>query len=153
MGSEALRQIAFADRVLINKIDLVGSRERSRIADLVRSINPDAKCIEASHSRVSLEDILDIKTFDAKKSFQVMKNEAGIGPDLNDNTTIKQSKGFSFLPLNAEGGIDLSAKSRPFGKFNTADADSSAHSSIENVSTVSLTLPTSEPLDINNLNL
>mmetsp|Transcript_25156 Transcript_25156/g.63271 ORF Transcript_25156/g.63271 Transcript_25156/m.63271 type:complete len:430 (-) Transcript_25156:7-1296(-) len=64
--NEAQRQIAFADRLIINKTDLVDADELQQIARLVRAINPDVDPLSASYGRVDLDLLLDIHAFDAR---------------------------------------------------------------------------------------
>ena len=45
-GHEAVNQIAFADTILLNKIDLVTPEELQTARDIVRSVNMTANLIE-----------------------------------------------------------------------------------------------------------
>lgn len=150
MGYEAVRQIAFADKVLINKIDLVGANERDRIVELVKNINPDAECIQSLYSKVSLSNILDVKMHEDSELSTVRRVTKRVEPSQDSQShhtgPLKQSKGFSFIPMDDKGRLDLMQKGR-------SSSSSGAHSTEENISTVSLTLPMKEPLDINNVNL
>lgn len=51
-GFEAERQIAYADRILINKIDLVSERELEDIQALIASINPKSPIQTTTYSRI-----------------------------------------------------------------------------------------------------
>jgi G3E family GTPase len=50
---EIINQIAFADMVLLNKIDLVDAEKLSEVEDQIRSINCVAQII---HTRLDTED-------------------------------------------------------------------------------------------------
>ncbi|XP_029018996.1 zinc-regulated GTPase metalloprotein activator 1 [Betta splendens] len=62
--NEAARQIALADLVIINKVDLVNEAELKQVRDIIRSINSLVKILETQRSRVDLTDVLDLHSFD-----------------------------------------------------------------------------------------
>ncbi|KAL7468412.1 hypothetical protein ACHAXS_008645 [Conticribra weissflogii] len=77
-GDEAARQIAFADRILVNKIDLVESQnsknDRRRVITMdavletIKSINPTAPIVQTTYSKVEdINWILDTKCFDSSR--------------------------------------------------------------------------------------
>ncbi|CAF1593380.1 unnamed protein product [Adineta ricciae] len=53
------RQVAIADVILVNKIDLISQEEKSKIIELVRSINVTAQIYETTRSHIDLSLILD----------------------------------------------------------------------------------------------
>ncbi|GJC77383.1 COBW domain-containing protein [Colletotrichum liriopes] len=59
-------QIEFADVIVLNKIDMVSKTDRSRVLDLVKKLNPRAKILEASYSRIDVKEIVNTNTFDLK---------------------------------------------------------------------------------------
>ncbi|MEE9375264.1 MAG: GTP-binding protein [Rhizobiaceae bacterium] len=61
---EAEDQVAFADVVIINKVDLVSAEELKKLRDTVRKINPHAVIHTAERSNISLEHVLDRGSFD-----------------------------------------------------------------------------------------
>ncbi|XP_034026416.1 COBW domain containing [Thalassophryne amazonica] len=63
--NEAARQIALADLIVINKIDLINKEERAHIRHAVRSINGLVKILETQKSRVDLSEVLDLHSFDS----------------------------------------------------------------------------------------
>ncbi|KAK3743902.1 hypothetical protein QZH41_008764 [Actinostola sp. cb2023] len=67
--NEAVRQVALADVIIINKLDLVNIEDLDILKTKLSSINAVAKYIETSRSRVDLDDVLDLHSFDkaAKK--------------------------------------------------------------------------------------
>lgn len=73
--SEAFLQIAYADVVIVNKIDSVqtkdGSYTSSELEDLeteIHQINSLAKIVRSEHCNVNLNDILDCRAYDTKQS-------------------------------------------------------------------------------------
>lgn len=65
---EAKEQVAFADIVILNKMDLVDEFQANSAERLVRSLNPLARILRSEHSVVNLANILNVNAFqlDAK---------------------------------------------------------------------------------------
>ena len=62
--NESVEQIAFADKILLNKIDLLKSDDdKASLVKKIRSINARAAIIESQHSAVDIDSILGIKAF------------------------------------------------------------------------------------------
>ena len=66
-SKEAEEQIAFADVVLVNKIDLVSKDEIAEIEAAIRRINRYAKIIPTSKCQVPLDQILGLGSFDLQE--------------------------------------------------------------------------------------
>jgi G3E family GTPase len=62
--NESVEQVAFADRIVLNKLDLVSDHQAQEVVDLVRAINPSASIVRAVHAQVPLQQILDVGAFD-----------------------------------------------------------------------------------------
>jgi G3E family GTPase len=60
----AAEQIAFADILLLNKIDLVDETQRSAVEQRLRQLNPLAQIVPCEHGQVPLDVILDRGAFD-----------------------------------------------------------------------------------------
>lgn len=61
-----VEQIEFADVIVLNKVSSAG--ELATVRKLVRSLNPDARIVEADHGHVPLDTILDTGLFDPDKA-------------------------------------------------------------------------------------
>jgi G3E family GTPase len=61
---EAQEQIAFADVILLNKVDLVSAEEAAAIERRIRAINPTARIIRTERSAVALDRVLGQSAFD-----------------------------------------------------------------------------------------
>lgn len=80
--NEAVNQIAFADIILLNKIDLVSAEELQQARDLVRSINVTADLIEVqltaqgeeAESLPSWDRLMGINSFSIERALQVDPN-------------------------------------------------------------------------------
>ncbi len=64
---EAEEQIAFADVILLNKIDLVPKDELAKVEAMIRAINPYAKLHRTTRSEIGLAEVFDRNAFDIKR--------------------------------------------------------------------------------------
>lgn len=69
--NEAEHQIAFADRILLNKVDLVTPDEVEDVFDRIRSINSFASVIKTEKSRAPLDQILKLNSFSLDKVLEL----------------------------------------------------------------------------------
>ena len=60
----ALDQIAMADIVVLNKVDLVNDEKREKLADFVKNLVPRARILETTHGKVPLDLVLGVGTYD-----------------------------------------------------------------------------------------
>ena len=67
LDHHAVDQIVIADRIIVNKVDLVGGRELAELEKEVRQLNATAPILRSSHARVGLEKILGIGAFSAQR--------------------------------------------------------------------------------------
>jgi G3E family GTPase len=61
---EAKNQIAFADVIILNKIDLVSPAELGEVEARIRAINPYARIHRAKNCQVPIAEVLDRNAFD-----------------------------------------------------------------------------------------
>ncbi len=61
--NEAVEQLAFADRVVLNKTDLVDSAELDEVETRIRDFNAFAPIIRTQHGKLDLDAILDVGAF------------------------------------------------------------------------------------------
>jgi G3E family GTPase len=66
-SAEAAAQIAFADVILLNKIDLVSADELSAVEARIRAINSIAPIIRSEKSHVAIEAVLERRAFDLNR--------------------------------------------------------------------------------------
>lgn len=65
--NEAVEQIAFADRIVLNKTDLVSAAEVASLEDRIRSINSMAEIRRAQRADVAVDYVLGVGGFDLEK--------------------------------------------------------------------------------------
>ena len=70
-SEEAREQIAFADIILINKIDLVSESQVSEVERMIRKLNPFAKLHYTEQSTIDLDKVLGVGAFDLNAKLEV----------------------------------------------------------------------------------
>jgi G3E family GTPase len=68
---EAKNQIAFADVIVLNKIDLVSRAELAEVEARIRAINPYAKLHRTERCQVALADVLERNAFDLDRILDI----------------------------------------------------------------------------------
>jgi G3E family GTPase len=68
---EAKNQIAFADVIVLNKIDLVSKAELAEVEARIRAINPYAKLHRTERCQVALSDVLERGAFDLDRILEI----------------------------------------------------------------------------------
>ncbi len=63
-------QIEFANVIVLNKIDLVEEVDVIELKAVLHKLNPEARIIKASHSNISLDQVLNTQLFDFEKASQ-----------------------------------------------------------------------------------
>jgi G3E family GTPase len=139
---EAVEQLTFADRILLNKSDLVTAEELDDILKTVVQINPTAQLITCQHSIVPLTDILNIRAFDATKNRALL--ETSVENDVQ-----------SLIQVDANGKIlrrkiNFNINSGANNVNNNNSNSSSGDSSYSGVATISLVAE--RPLDLDAFN-
>ena len=69
--NEAVEQLAFADRVIVNKTDLVTEEDLKRVEARIKTINAFAPIKRSCQSKVSVDDVLNIRGFDLKRTLEM----------------------------------------------------------------------------------
>lgn len=65
--SEAILQVTYADRILLNKIDIVNDQELKCLEDSLRKANPTASVFRCTYGNVDIAKIMNINAFDPSK--------------------------------------------------------------------------------------
>ncbi|GJM87153.1 hypothetical protein PR202_ga03079 [Eleusine coracana subsp. coracana] len=74
--NEAVQQIAYADRIIVNKIDLVNENEVSSLVDRIKGINSMANLKRAEYGKVDLDYVLGIGGFDLERIESAVSEES-----------------------------------------------------------------------------
>jgi G3E family GTPase len=99
--NESVEQVAFADRMLLNKTDLVTEADLDRIEARLRAINKFAPIQRCCQSEVSVDSVLDIRAFDLERTLEM-------NPEFLDNDGEHQhDTSLSCLSISQPGDVDL----------------------------------------------
>ena len=74
-------QVEFANVVIVNKVDLMTTRERKNIRNLIAKMNPKAKVVEASYGNIPIKEVLSTGAFnmDEAQEHEMWLKEARTG--------------------------------------------------------------------------
>ncbi|MGD7007399.1 GTP-binding protein [Metabacillus sp. 84] len=87
-------QMEFANVVILNKTDQLGKEEQMELSSLLQKLNPGAKVIPSSFSRVPLSEVIDTGRF----HFEEASQQAGWIKELNgDHTPETEEYGISSM--------------------------------------------------------
>jgi G3E family GTPase len=64
---EAVLQISFADKVVLNKTDLVTPRDVQKLTQQIGELNPYAAVMACQYGHVDIRELLNVKAFDPKR--------------------------------------------------------------------------------------
>jgi G3E family GTPase len=99
-AEEAQEQIAFADRILINKTDLVTPAELDELERKIRGMNAIAKIYRTQSARVDLDAILGIGGFD-------LSHALTIDPDFLGEEAHEHDESVGSIALVAPGAMNV----------------------------------------------
>lgn len=97
---EAAEQVAFADNILLNKVDLVPPEELAMIEARIRTMNPLARIHRTDHCDIPVDQLLDRGAFDLNRILEIEPNFLGEDDHVHDEAITSVS-------LNASGPLDL----------------------------------------------
>ena len=69
--NESVEQIAFADRIVLNKIDLVSEEELKEVESKIKSINRFAPMYHTENSIIDPANLINIGSFDLEKTLEM----------------------------------------------------------------------------------
>ena len=98
--NEALEQLAFADRVLINKIDLVNEEELLLVEKQIRSINAGASLVRTQMSKVDLDWVLNARAFELSRVLEV-------DPQFLEESEHMHDQSITSVGIEVDGPVDL----------------------------------------------
>ena len=93
-----LEQVEFANVIILNKCDLVDEKQKKATETLIESLNPKAKVISTTNSKVKLEDILGTRLFD----MEAAKVAPGWLQSLNGSTNDGGMSSFKVAAADSE---------------------------------------------------
>jgi G3E family GTPase len=98
--NEAVEQLAFADRILLNKVDLVSAEDLAEVERRIRSINATAEIIPTQMSAVDLDRILGVGAFDLSR---VLESE----PTFLDDVEHLHDQSVTSVGIEMDGAVSV----------------------------------------------
>jgi len=99
--NEAVEQVAFADRILLNKTDLVTEEDLVRIEARLKTMNSHAPIRRCTKAEVSTDWVLNIGAFDLKRTLEM-------DPEfLNTDGEHEHDTSVSSVSITQDGLLDL----------------------------------------------
>jgi len=97
--NESVEQVAFADRLIVNKIDLVGEEEIERLEKRLRGINAMAEIHRAEFGVVDLAAVLDVGAFDLARVLET-------DPRFLEETEHQHDQSVTSVGIEIAGEVD-----------------------------------------------
>jgi G3E family GTPase len=98
-NEQAREQIAFADIIILNKIDLVFQHDVDGVVRRLRSLNPLTRIYWATQCDVDLQHVLDVGAFD-------LRNALKLEPQLLEDVTHEHDADIGCVSIREPGGMD-----------------------------------------------
>ena len=99
---EAEEQIAFADVILLNKIELVEKGNLDKVNNRIRKINPFAKIIKTTRCDAPLDQIVGLNAFSLERILEVEPDFLDSDHDHDHDDAITSLSFVSDIPLDME---------------------------------------------------
>lgn len=99
-SDEAKEQVAFADIIIVNKTDIADEQLLQRVERKMRKLNPLARMIRSSYSKVDLSLILNVNAFQLEAKLEV-------DPEFLSDHEHEHDPAISSLVLREERPIDM----------------------------------------------
>ena len=100
--NEAIEQVAFADEMILNKTDLVTEDDLARVEKRLKSMNSSAPIIRSTRSAVSVDQVLDIRAFDLKKTVEMDPEFLNTENEHEHDTTVSSVSVVEKRPLDLD---------------------------------------------------
>mmetsp|Transcript_66062 Transcript_66062/g.137984 ORF Transcript_66062/g.137984 Transcript_66062/m.137984 type:complete len:460 (-) Transcript_66062:344-1723(-) len=98
--NEAVEQVAFADRILLNKCDLVSEAELAEVERRIKMINETVQIQRCQYSQVDMSFILGIEAFSLDK---ILEMDDGF---LEDNQEHQHDDRVTSVGIHVKGEVD-----------------------------------------------
>jgi G3E family GTPase len=98
-SSEAQEQIAFADVILLNKMDLVSPEQVDGLEKRVRGANAIAKIYRTQNCELAIDSVLGVKSFD-------LKNALSIDPEFLSEAAHEHDETVSSISIVEKGSVN-----------------------------------------------
>ena len=100
--NETVQQLGFADRIILNKVDLVPeAADLERIESRIRAINAFAPLVKCTNGQVPVDTVLELRAFDLRR---VLVDDPAF---LEDHKSAAHDKAVSSFALSVPDSVEL----------------------------------------------
>jgi G3E family GTPase len=124
VDNQAVDQIVCADRIVINKVDLVSPEEVDILRGKIRGLNATADLVTSTHAQIDLTKILGIGAFECTQKLM----EIGAEPEHHDHDhhhepDHEHDPSVSSVGIAVDGAVNLMAFHRWISELRSSQAD------------------------------
>lgn len=115
--NESVEQLAFADRIMLNKIDLVDEDELANVESRIKSINGFAPIFHTQNSIIDPKELINIGAFDLEKTLEM-------DPEfLDTEAEHEHDERVTSTSMKFEGELNVNKLERYIGKLMREDGE------------------------------
>ena len=115
--NESVEQLAFADRIMLNKIDLVDEDELDNVESRIKSINGFAPIFHTQNSIIDPKELINIGAFDLEKTLEM-------DPEfLDTEAEHEHDDRVTSTSMKFEGELNVNKLERYIGKLMREDGE------------------------------
>ena len=115
--NESVEQLAFADRIMLNKIDLVDDEEISEVESRIKSINGFAPIFYTQNSIIDPKELINIGAFDLERTLEM-------DPEfLDTEAEHEHDDRVTSTSMKFEGELNVNKLNRYIGKLMREDGE------------------------------
>lgn len=148
---EAVLQISFADKVVLNKTDLVTPRDVQKLTHQIGELNPYAAVMTCQYGHVDIRELLNVKAFDPKRFTSTLTAQHQDGAASSFDRPILIQRDAQGKILKKQVRVDFSGRFHDAKDIATTSSAQQVKRDAQQIRTVSLV--TDEALDFDAFNV
>lgn len=115
--NESVEQLAFADRIMLNKIDLVDDQELATVEARIKSINGFAPIFRTENSIIDPKELVNIEAFDLEKTLEMDPEFLDVDAEHQHDERVTSTS------LKFEGELNINKLQQYIGKLMREDGE------------------------------
>ena len=116
--NESVEQLAFADRIMLNKIDLVDDQELATVEARIKSINGFAPIFRTENSIIDPKELVNIEAFDLEKTLEMDPEFLDVDAEHQHDERVTSTS------MKFEGELNINKLQQYIGKLMREDGES-----------------------------
>ena len=115
--NESVEQLAFADRIMLNKIDLVDDQELATVEARIKSINGFAPIFRTENSIIDPKELVNIEAFDLEKTLDMDPEFLDVDAEHQHDERVTSTS------MKFEGELNINKLQQYIGKLMREDGE------------------------------